>query len=692
MTAAVSRSSRRVTVRGVDFHVELRNLITPSSNDDAPTAAGDVAIHPVLCLPGALGTARSDFGPLLDRGLKTNDDDGEDISFGIVALDPRGLGQSVIHTATATTFDDDEHRRPQRGEISRSYPLDFYRRDALDAHAVMTQLGFPQFSVLGWSDGAITAVHLASHPDTKSAVRKLVVWGGNAYVTGKDLEAWEAVRDVKQTWSQRMRSDKLACLNVELPELQRLNDELTDAYGAIYEKKGGDLCLRELHDVSCPTLVLHGAKDVICYEEHARYVSRQIANAKLVVFDEGKHNLHLRHADAFSEVVRDFLTGQEGEEEEVEPAIDEIAYAFMGSKALFTALRVGVFDAIDVICREKEAADAVGGNAMASFEDVEERCASGGVTGERLKTLLTACVGLRLIRRCHPILGGESQYRLPKASAEQLCRSSRQYWGDYIMGQVDAQFYERMTHLYDIMESGTAATHGYEAWFEKDPDAAKRYTEAQHNGSLATGYALWKRFFADYYDDSRDNNELLLLDVGGGSGAFSIAAARTIPNCSAVILDLPNVITVARDIIAKEKDPTVQKRLSTLALSATSPSQWQGLVKDNSFDLVLLSYVSGSIPVQNLAGLYANAFRALRPGGRLIIHDFFVDNAGDGPKSAALWALAHVTVNPEGMGLRPNRVVGMLGREGFVAPRVDDLILGATQIIVATKPLTTGVL
>ena len=92
-----------------------------------------------------------------------------------------------------------------------------------------------------------------------------------------------------------------------------------------------------------------------------------------------------------------------------------------------------------------------------------------------------------------------------------------------------------------------------------------------------------------------------------------------------------------------------------------------------------MSYVSGSIPSGALPALYENAFRALRPGGMVVIHDFFVDNDGNGPTNADLWALAHVLVNPEGMGLVLRRIIKMLGEQGFIAPRVYDLIPGMTQ-------------
>ena len=333
------------------------------------------------------------------------------------------------------------------------------------------------------------------------------------------------------------------------------------------------------------------------------------------------------------------------------------------------------------------------------MEEIEARCT---VHGERLRTLLSACVALKLIRRRYePPPGGQEMFWLPKASTDQLVRSSKRYWGDYISGQVGAQFYSRMTDLLETLESGSSSSHGYETWFESDPQAAERYTKAQHNGSLATARAMLKRLpeLVERGEQQQQLGSLLrMLDVGGGSGAFSIATARKIPNASCVVLDLPNVVSVAQGIIEQEPDASVlQERISTLPLSASAPGDWYGVVEPESFDVVLMSYVSGSIPTQALLGLYRNAFQALKPGGMAILHDFFVNNHGQGPLNPALWALAHVTVNPEGMGLRPNRIVQLLCGSndcsdnstkgaGFIAPKVLDLVPETTQLIVVTKP------
>jgi len=658
--------TRQVDANGVNFRVQQRN----------PNAS-----HQVLCLAGSLGTASSDFSvQLKDAGwdgrngaasATSSSPSSSCPSIGLVAIDPRGLAGSS-RTSSGTL-------------LERDYPPDFYLRDALDGASIMSSLGYAEYSVMGWSDGANAALHLAAHPLTKDFVTALIVWGGNSYVTEEDVRAYEAVRDVSRSWSERMRKDK-AAVHGGIEALQALNDKYTDAMRDILYERSGDVCLSELHRITCPTLVVHGMKDVICHEHHARYIARQIQNSQLVLLPEGKHNLHMKHAVEFREIVKQFLLHDSSKEEMEEnvvnddqPDIDGIAYGFMGSKALFAALRGRIFDAIDSATQQSAP------GVYASLGTIEESC--DGIQGERLRTLLNACVALKLIQRKIDETGSEL-FRLPRASAEQLCQRSRRYWGDYLSMQVDGQFYQRLGDIDDTLRTGTESSHGYEAWFEVDPDAAKRYTQAQHNGSLATAYALHKRL-PELGDLAATSSNMRMLDVGGGSGAFSIVTARKIPNATAVVLDLPNVIETTKEIVLQEEE-SVRERISTLALSATDPGRWEEVVEAESYDVVLMSYVSGSIPADALPNLYSNAYRALRPGGVVVIHDFFVNNDGKGPTNAALWALAHVSVNPEGMGLVPRRVIEILEMGGFAAPRVLDLIPGMTQVIVAKKGKTRG--
>ena len=228
--------------------------------------------RPLLCLAGALGTGASDFGPQLE-GLSDE--------WRVIAPDPRGYGRS---------------RPPER-----DFGAGFLQRDADDMAALMEALDHKVFSVAGWSDGANSAALLAiAHPER---VERLVIWGGNAYVASEDIEAYEKTRNISG-WSSRMR-ESLGAIYGEA--LQGLWAAWCDAMQAMY-RAGGEIYRRRLHLVRCPTLVLHGEKDPLVPGFHPRLLREGLANARLQVFADGRHNVHLVFAAEFNRLVREFLT------------------------------------------------------------------------------------------------------------------------------------------------------------------------------------------------------------------------------------------------------------------------------------------------------------------------------------------------------------------------------------------------
>ena len=229
--------------------------------------------HPLLLIPGALGTGAGDFpnqiGWFAARG------------FNVIAPDPRGYGRS---------------RPPER-----DYPLDFYHRDASDMFALMSALGHDRFSIMGWSDGGnVAAIMAATGPEH---VLKLVVFGGQSFLTAEEIAAFNNIRNIS-TWSPRAADAMRAVYGDEL-------DDLWDRYVAGQEalfNDGGDLYRPLLAKVACPTFVLHGAKDPLTPELHAEAIHRGIAGSRLHIFPEGKHNIHIRYAAEFNHLVLDFLS------------------------------------------------------------------------------------------------------------------------------------------------------------------------------------------------------------------------------------------------------------------------------------------------------------------------------------------------------------------------------------------------
>ena len=76
-----------------------------------------------------------------------------------------------------------------------------------------------------------------------------------------------------------------------------------------------------------------------------------------------------------------------------------------------------------------------------------------------------------------------------------------------------------------------------------DAEEADQFSRAQHVGSLGPALVLARRI--DLSGASR------LLDVAGGSGAFTITLCARFPELQATILDFPNVVRVARRYVAE---------------------------------------------------------------------------------------------------------------------------------------------
>jgi len=334
--------------------------------------------------------------------------------------------------------------------------------------------------------------------------------------------------------------------------------------------------------------------------------------------------------------------------------LDSVAYGFMASQALFTGLEIDLFDKI-----------AEAGSAGADAQTLRKAC---GCDAPRLQTLLTSLASVKCLRR-----SPEGRYTLSPNTAQYMVSSSRHFYGDYLRYQIGRQFYQRMAALPEVMTTGKAPS--YASWFS-DPDVAKTYTQAQHNGSVATAkYLVKKKLQLGGISD--------MLDVGGGSGAFSYVFVGATPGLKSTVLELPEVCRTGEGIKAQQPSD-VRDRVQFVELDATSPA-WP--VSDKAFDVVLMSYISGSVPEPIIQGLYANAFQALRPGGRLLVHDFMVNDSLDGPALGALWGLQHVTVNADGLGLCPAEIIKRMSGAGFDGSKCEtmEMIHGMTKLVVAHK-------
>ena len=134
------------------------------------------------------------------------------------------------------------------------------------------------------------------------------------------------------------------------------------------------------------------------------------------------------------------------------------------------------------------------------------------------------------------------------------------------------------------------------------------------------------------------NGASRLLDIGGGSGVYSIAWLQRHPNLRAVVWDRPEVLKVAQEMA---ETYGVADRLECIAGDMFADRLPTGC------DVHLLSNILHDWDVDDCKTLIRRSAEALETGERLLIHDVLLNDELDGPLPIALYSAALFTI-PEG--------------------------------------------
>ena len=324
--------------------------------------------------------------------------------------------------------------------------------------------------------------------------------------------------------------------------------------------------------------------------------------------------------------------------------LSHIAYGFMASKALFAALEIDLFTHL------------AGGPRTAN-----ELATVTAVAPNRLRTLLDALVGLGLATV------DTHGYANAPAPQRYLVQGAPDDFGDYFRLQISRQIYPALVHL-DAGIAGTGEAFHTLGGLLSQPADARTFTRAQHAGSLASARVLAQRVDLTGACD--------LLDVGGGSGAFSIALCEHNPALGATVLDFPSVLDIAREY---RHEAGLDDRITLLGGDAVHV-EWPP-----NQDVVLLSYLLSALGAEEIDVVLDKAHACLRSGGLLIVHDFMLDDDRSGPALAALWFLQYVAYRRDGVSFTADELAERLGTHGFTSPSRDVLIPEITKVLLSRK-------
>lgn len=129
---------------------------------------------------------------------------------------------------------------------------------------------------------------------------------------------------------------------------------------------------------------------------------------------------------------------------------------------------------------------------------------------------------------------------------------------------------------------------------------------------------------------ARPGDARALLDVGGASGTYTLAFLRACAQMRATLFDLPPVIEMARERI---------QAAGMLDRVTLAPGDFYRDEIPGSHDLAFVSaIIHQNSPAQNV-DLYRKIYRALQPGGRIVIRDHVMDPERTRPRAGAIFAV-----------------------------------------------------
>src|SRR5579875_3135296 len=130
-----------------------------------------------------------------------------------------------------------------------------------------------------------------------------------------------------------------------------------------------------------------------------------------------------------------------------------------------------------------------------------------------------------------------------------------------------------------------------------------------------------------------------LIDVGGCHGIYSLGLVNRFPSLTAVVFDLPPVIAVSKQVIARS---AIADRVSTVAGDFHRDDLGAG------YDLALLFGVLVGENHEQSVDLLRKVYDALSPGGYVVIRTHARDRQGDGPGLNGTLADLHMLLSTRG--------------------------------------------
>ena len=258
--------------------------------------------------------------------------------------------------------------------------------------------------------------------------------------------------------------------------------------------------------------------------------------------------------------------------------LDQMIRGYMPSRCILTALELDIFTAVGEGANAEQIGRRIHANARA------------------VGMLLNALVALGLLSK-----SGDDYNNTPE-SARFFVQGSKDNQRNGLLHT--ANIWHRWSTLTDAVRRGS-----------RMPSDREDFTEWTGN------------FIAGMQRNAKDRAPLVvkalgtagvhrILDLGGGSGAYSIAFAKACPDVQCEILDVPEVV------------PLTAEYVSRAGVSTQVSLRAGDMLHDDfgsDYDIIMLNAICHMFSQEQNLDIFRRAHQALAPNGRLVVQDFILN-------------------------------------------------------------------
>jgi SAM-dependent methyltransferase len=293
-----------------------------------------------------------------------------------------------------------------------------------------------------------------------------------------------------------------------------------------------------------------------------------------------------------------------------------------------------------------------------------EICDALNIAHRPAEALVSVNTALGLLRE------RDGHYSLTSVAEEYLLEGSSTYFGGYfdmIIQNYAVYSFESLKRA--VLTDAPQLYDGEEVFssHHERADRVRTYTRAIHGTSMAAALAWPKR--VDLSGHRR------MLDVGGGSGAHAIGAAQQWADLQVIVFDLAPVCGMAEEFIARHGlQDRVRTQIGDMWADTFPPA-----------DLHFYGQIYHDWPPDRCRLLARKSFEALKPGGRVILHEMLYDDRKTGPFATAAMNINMLLWYEAGRQYSGQEVSAMLEEAGFSDIEVMPTF-GYYSVVIGRKP------